>query len=155
MTAPRNKRTPKSDSTQTKKSKGEHFLAWSVFNRDLSQLEFFKRVLEEATDSSVPLLERLKFLSVLSNNFDEFFMVRVSGLKEMLQVENIGPLPGELKPAEQLKIIRECVLPIVDAQTRCLREDVLPGLAEKGVVVAPYDSLSSREKRKLSKYFMK
>jgi len=135
--------------------KEDRLLAWSVFNRDLSQLEFFKRVLEEATDSSVPLLERLKFLSVFSNNLDEFFMVRVSGLKEMLQVENIGPLPGELTPDEQLKVIRECVLPIVDTHSRCLREDVLPGLAAQGVVIAPYDSLSSREKRNLAKYFKK
>src|SRR5438552_12712757 len=111
MTAPRNKRTPKSDSTQTMKSKGEHFLAWSVFNRDLSQLEFFRRVLEEATDKSVPLLERLKFLSVFSSNLDEFFMVRVSGLKEMLEAEELEPMLGELTPAEQLRVIRDRVLP--------------------------------------------
>jgi polyphosphate kinase len=87
----------------------QHFLAWSVFNRDLSQLEFFRRVLAEALDSSVPLLERLKFLSVFASNLDEFFMVRVSGLKEMLAIEEFGPMPGELTPAEQLIIIRTLV----------------------------------------------
>ena len=136
-------------------AKADRILAWSVFNRDLSQLEFFKRVLEEATDNSVPLLERLKFLSVFSNNLDEFFMVRVSGLKEMLQVDNLGPLPGELTPNEQLKIIRERVLPLVQNQTRCLRDEVIPALAAKDVTIAPYSSLSSREKKRLAGYFMK
>jgi polyphosphate kinase len=139
----------------TKRSKRDHFLAWSVFNQDLSQLEFFRRVLEEATDKSVPLLERLKFLSVFSNNLDEFFMVRVSGLKEMLDVEDIGPMPGELTPAEQLSVIRKRVLPLVDAHTSCLRDEVIPGLKARGVIIAPYASLSKSEKRSLAKYFMK
>ena len=118
-------------------------------------MEFFRRVLEEATDNSVPLLERLKFLSVFSSNLDEFFMVRVSGLKEMLDVEEVGPMPGQLTPTEQLKVIRERVLPLVEAHTRCLREEVIPGLNARGVIIAPYDSLSRIEKRRLAKYFMK
>src|ERR1051325_1762407 len=66
--------------SKAKGARDDHFLAWSVFNRDLSQLEFFKRVLEEAGDESVPALERLKFLAVFVSHLDEFFMVRVSGL---------------------------------------------------------------------------
>jgi polyphosphate kinase len=131
------------------------FFAWSVLNRDLAQLEFFKRVLEEATDKSTPVLERLKFLSVFSSNLDEFFMVRVSGIKEMLPIEDIGPMPGELMPLEQLAAIRNRVLPLVEEQTRCLRDDVLPELAANGVVIAPYKTLSKDEKRSLSQYFMK
>src|SRR6476646_8693732 len=95
-------------------SGGEPFLAWSVFNRDLSQLEFYKRVLEEASDESVPLLERLKFLAVFTSNLDEFFMVRVSGLKEMLDIADVQPMPGELTPTEQLKVIRERMVPMVE-----------------------------------------
>ena len=80
-------------------------LSWSVLNRDLGQLEFFRRVLEEASDESLPFLERLKFLAVFNSNLDEFFMVRVSGLKEMLDIKDIPPMPGELSPDEQLKVI--------------------------------------------------
>jgi polyphosphate kinase len=133
----------------------EPFLAWSVFNRDLTQLEFFKRVLEEATDESVPLLERLKFLAVFTSNLDEFFMVRVSGLKEMLDIKDLQPMPGELEPAAQLKLIRERVLPMVEGQANCLRNSVLPELAKQGVEIVPYDSLSGNEKRVLDLYFMK
>ena len=128
---------------------------WPVFNRDLSQLEFFKRVLEEATDESVPLLERLKFLAVFASNLDEFFMVRVSGLKEMLEIRDFEPLAGELEPAEQLKVIRERVLPMVDEQVRCLQESVLPELAKRGVAIVSYDSLEAGEKKLLNHYFMK
>jgi len=133
----------------------ESFLAWSVFNRDLTQLEFFKRLLEEAADESVPPLERLKFLSVFSSNLDEFFMVRVSGLKEMLEISDFQPLPGELLPREQLSVIRERVLPLVQEQVRCLHEMVLPALAAHGIEIVRYDSLSPREKKSLNSYFMK
>ncbi|HVS83481.1 MAG TPA: polyphosphate kinase 1 [Pyrinomonadaceae bacterium] len=136
-------------------SENEHFLAWSVFNRDLSQLEFFKRLLEEATDESVPLLERLKFLSIFASNVDEFFMVRVSGLKEMLEIKELQPMPGELTPDEQLKIIRERVLPMVEQQVNCLRDNVLPELTKQGIEIVQYDSLTPREKKVLDHYFMK
>jgi len=132
-----------------------HFLAWSVFNRDLSQLEFFKRLTEEAADPSVPLLERLKFLAIFASNLDEFFMVRVSGLKEMLEAEDIEPIPGELTPSEQLKIVRERMVPMMQEYARCLREQVLPALEAEGIIIAPYTSLSKREKKTLDEYFMK
>ena len=136
-------------------AKEEHFLAWSVFNRDLSQLEFFKRVLEEAADESVPALERLKFLAVFVSNLDEFFMVRVSGLKEMLEIKDVQPMPGELSPPEQLKVIRKRVLPMVKEQVKILHDSVLPELAKNGVEIVGYDSLSPGEKKTLNQYFMK
>src|SRR6266850_2039248 len=109
----RGKNSLASEIGDPKRSKPRHFLAWSVLNQDLCQLEFFRRVLEEATDNSTPLLEKLKFLSVFSANLDEFFMVRVSGIKEMLDLEEIRPMPGELTPTEQLEVIRKRVLPLV------------------------------------------
>jgi polyphosphate kinase len=133
----------------------EHFLAWSVFNRDLSQLEFFRRVLEEAADESLPALERLKFLAVFTSNLDEFFMVRVSGLKEMLDISGLAPMPGELTPREQLQAIRERVLPMAAEQAKCLHQSVLPQLASHGVTIESYDSLSPRAKKYLNQYFMK
>jgi polyphosphate kinase len=91
---------------------------------------------------------------VFTSNLDEFFMVRVSGLKEMLEVEEIAPMPGELSPAEQLKVIRERVLPMVDEQVRCLRDIVLPELTKQGVEIVSHDSLSPAEKKALHRYFM-
>jgi polyphosphate kinase len=135
--------------------KEDLFLAWSVFNRDLMQLEFFRRVLEEATDESLPLLERLKFLSVFASNLDEFFMVRVSGLKEMLDVQSIEPIPGELSPQEQLDAIRERVVPMVEQQMKCLHEQVLPALEAAGVIIAKYQDLTAKEQELLSNYFMR
>jgi polyphosphate kinase len=135
--------------------KPNRFYSWSVLNRDLAQLQFFGRVLEEATDRSTLVLEKLKFLSIFSSNLDEFFMVRVSGIKEMLPIDDIGPIPGELTPTEQLSVIREQVLTLVEEQTQCLREEVLPKLEANGVVIAPYKSLSKSERQTLSQYFMK
>jgi polyphosphate kinase len=135
--------------------KPNRFYSWSVLNRDLAQLQFFGRVLEEATDRSTLVLEKLKFLSIFSSNLDEFFMVRVSGIKEMLPIDDIGPIPGELTPTEQLSVIREQVLTLVEEQTQCLREEVLPKLEANGVVIAPYKSLSKAERQTLSQYFMK
>ena len=142
-----------SDLPAKKSSKPKRFLAWSVLNRDLCQLEFFRRVLEEATEKSTPALEKLKFLAVFASNLDEFFMVRVSGIKEMLSIEDIGPMPGELTPSEQLEVIRKRVLTLVDEHTRCLRDQVIPELESQGVVIARYATLSEEEKRNLAQYF--
>ena len=123
------------------------------FNRELSLLEFHARVLEEALDESNPLLERLKFLSIFASNMDEFFQIRVSGLKEELDDRNVVS-PDGLTPAEQLKKIRERVLLLMDEQARCLREDILPQLKAAGVSLVPYESLSRHEKEILKDYFM-
>lgn len=122
------------------------------FNRELSLLEFHARVLDEGLDRSNPLLERLKFLSIFSSNLDEFFMIRVSGLKEELE-HQVDLSPDGLTPAQQLSTSRERVLALIAEQARCLREDVLPGLAEAGIAVVSYASLSRHEKERLQHYF--
>jgi len=124
------------------------------FNRELSLLEFHKRVLEEALDETNPVLERLKFLSIFSTNLDEFFMIRVSGLKEELE-ENVTELSADgMTPGEQLRAIRHQVLSLIGEQTRALREQILPELEAKGIKVVPYAALNSEEKTALRGYFM-
>ena len=84
------------------------------FNRELSLLEFHRRVLEEGLDQSNPVLERLKFLAIFSSNLDEFFMIRVSGLKEELE-ENVTELSLDgMTPDEQLREIRQRLLPMLE-----------------------------------------
>ena len=123
------------------------------FNRELSLLEFHARVLEEALDEQNPLLERLKFLSIFSSNLDEFFMIRVSGLKEEME-HNVDVSPDGLTPAQQLAKTRERILSLVDQQARCLRDDVLPSLAAAGIEVVSYDSLLQQEKKRFEEYFI-
>jgi polyphosphate kinase len=124
------------------------------FNRELSLLEFHKRVLEEGLDQDNPVLERLKFLSIFSSNLDEFFMIRVSGLKEELE-ENVTELsPDGMTPEEQLREIRERVLPMLKKQTRCLREQLLPELEAAGIHVLEYSSLEPDEQKALRSYYM-
>jgi len=123
------------------------------FNRELSLLEFHGRVLEEALDDRNPLLERLKFLSIFSSNLDEFFMIRVSGLKEEMEHKLSVVSADGLTPAEQLAKTRERVLALVEEQARCWREEVLPGLKEAGLSVISYDSLSHHEREVLKDYF--
>src|SRR5215203_3779742 len=123
------------------------------FNRELSWLEFNRRVLEEAADPSLPVLERLKFLSIFSTNLEEFFMIRVSGLKEQV-AEGIGKLsPDGLTAAEQITEIHSRLRPMLDRQSEYLRRDVLPELEKAGIIIESYSDLNSKEKRQLNKYF--
>src|SRR6516162_4450979 len=89
-------------------------------NRELSWLEFNRRVLEEAQDPQVPLLERLKFLAIFSSNLDEFFMVRVGGLQQKVQARIAqGSGADRMPPAEQLERIGQAVRQMVEEQHRC------------------------------------
>jgi polyphosphate kinase len=124
-----------------------------LFNRELSQVEFFNRVLEEALDESQPLLERLKFLAIFSSNVDEFFMIRVSALKEALEEEVTELSPDGLTPAEQLHKIRERLVPLVAEHGRCLQQEIIPQLRANGIEIANYVSLSEEEQASLDEYF--
>jgi polyphosphate kinase len=122
------------------------------FNREFSLIEFHARVLEEALNVKNPLFERLKFLAIFSSNLDEFFMIRVSGLKEELG-HVTAPSPDGLTPEQQLDRVREKILPLVAQQSKCLRDDVLPKLREAGIELAQYASLSHHEKQSVDEYF--
>jgi polyphosphate kinase len=124
-------------------------------NRELSLLAFQRRVLEEAEDSGNPLLERIKFLSILASNLDEFFMVRVAVLKQKLATggrEIIGE--ARLPLAEQLEAIRAEITRIMEDAYRCFREQLLPSLEQAGIELVQYSSLSRAEKSALEAYFL-
>lgn len=121
-------------------------------NRDLSLVEFYRRVLDEALDTSQPILERLRFLAIFSSLIDEFFMIRLTGLREKAQFRSEVSADG-LTAAEQLASIRRSFREMLTSQSRCLAHDVLPELAENGIVLLPYESLSSEEKAELRAYF--
>ena len=122
-------------------------------NRELSWVEFNRRVLEEALDERHPLLERLKFLAIFSSNLDEFFMVRVSGLREALDAGILEQSPDGMSPAEQLAEINARLRPMLERQMRCLKEDVLPALAHEGIVIRSFRDLTKREKKFANDYF--
>lgn len=124
-----------------------------LFNREVSWLEFDRRVLEEAMDPEVPVLERLKFLSIFSSNLDEFFMIRVSGIKEQVE-EGVGELsPDGLTPAEQLDQLRGRLRPMLRKQADHLADVVFPELEKAGVTIEAYKYLDAKERKKLDKYF--
>jgi polyphosphate kinase len=122
-------------------------------NRELSLLEFHARVLEEASDLSNPLLERLKFVSIFASNLDEFFMIRVSTLKEELENEVASLSADGLTPREQLDESRKRILHLLNTQAASLLEEILPALKTAGLDLASYNSLSAVEKQELDQYF--
>ncbi len=124
-----------------------------LFNREVSWLEFDRRVLDEAMDENLPVLERLKFLSIFSTNLDEFFMIRVSGLKEQIDEHVAKRSLDGLSAAEQLKEIGKRLRPLLKKQVGYLSETVLPELANSGITIEPYKLLDAKDKKKLDKYF--
>lgn len=124
-----------------------------LFNRELSWIEFNRRVLEEALEPNRPLLERLKFLAIFSTNLDEFFMIRVSGLKQQMEAEMpIISLDG-MSPAEQLLAVATKLNPLIELQMSCLREKILPELANIGIRIIAYDQLNSNERTEVDTYY--
>src|SRR5271170_4574095 len=112
-------------------------------NRELSWLEFNRRVLEEAKDPTVPLLERLKFLAIFSSNLDEFFMVRVGGLQQKVQARIArGSGADRMPPSEQLEKIGQTVRQLVAEQYHCMAETVQPALEAENIVLRLRGELS-------------
>ena len=124
------------------------------FNRELSWLQFNQRVLEEAEDKSNPLLERLKFISIFSSNLDEFFMVRVAGIKEQIESGIIEPSSDGKTPEQQLAAIRKELLTLVARQTSVLMKEVLPAMEREGITLHSFANLNQREKEYLHNYFI-
>ena len=139
---------PKLVETQNTPARTDIFL-----NRELSLLKFHARVLEEAFDDRNPLLERLKFLSIFNSNLDEFFMIRVSGLKQEIEEEIDAVSADGQSPEQQLKKVREQVLLLTQQQSKVWLDDLQPRLAKDGLELAQYDSLTVHEKETLNNYF--
>ena len=123
-------------------------------NRELSWLEFNRRVLEEAQDPTIPLLERLKFLAITESNLDEFFMVRVGGLQQKRQSGvGFGSGADRTPVAVQLERIGEFVRQLVDDMQKCLGNEVLPGLQKEGIVLRNPEDLTPKDRDQAAKIF--
>ncbi|WP_046175200.1 RNA degradosome polyphosphate kinase [Domibacillus indicus] len=123
-------------------------------NRELSWLNFNKRVLEESSDLNNPLLERMKFLAIFSSNLDEFFMVRVAGLKDQVKAGfNKPENKAGLTPKQQLNRISIKAHELVKIQNRVLREEILPSLAEEGFYLKKPAELTKEQRQFLLDYF--
>jgi polyphosphate kinase len=129
-------------------SSAEHYI-----NRELSLLEFNERVLAQALDSRVPLLERLKFLCISSNNLDEFFEIRVAGLKQRIELGSDQPGPDGLVITEQLQAIHDRTCSLVNAQYSCLSEVLLPALRTQGIELVARNTWDSATCSWLEQYF--
>lgn len=122
-------------------------------NRELSLLEFQRRVLEEARDPQNKLLERVKFLAIVSSNLDEFFMVRVAALKQKLAAGKPDLSIDGKTVTQQLEAVRASVDQLVGQMYDCWQNHLLPELAENGIVIADYSTLDSREREAVDRYY--
>jgi polyphosphate kinase len=122
-------------------------------NRELSFLEFNQRVLEQAKDRRIPLLERVRFLCISCANLDEFFEIRVAGLEELLEAGAVQGGPDGLPVPEQLKAIRARTVRLVDEQYQLLNDVLLPELAQNGVVFVSPETWTEAQAAWLADYF--
>lgn len=130
--------------------KTSHFL-----NREISWLRFNLRVLEEAEDERNPLLERVKFLTIFATNLDEFFMIRVSGLRRQVAAGTGGATPDGKTPSEQILAINRELGAHYERYDRCWKQKVLPALREAGIHVLHYTELTPRERKTVQEYFQR
>ncbi|MCF8241128.1 MAG: polyphosphate kinase 1 [Melioribacteraceae bacterium] len=137
----------------TKDDLKKYFEPQNFFNRDLSWLEFNRRVLEEALDENLPLLDRIKFVAIFFSNLDEFYMIRVSGLKEQIRAKVIEPTIDGLTPIQQLSRIEKEVQEMLDTLYDVWNKQLLPQLEENKIFIVDINDLSEAEQNHLSKYF--
>jgi polyphosphate kinase len=123
-------------------------------NRELSQLEFNSRVLAQATDPRVPLLERVRYMCITSANLDEFFEVRVATIREQMRLGASKPGPDGIGPQEVLAQVRARVQDLVKAKYACWNQELLPELEKEGIRFLPRDAWNAKQKKWLHHYFM-
>src|SRR6266481_8481990 len=116
----------------------------NFINRELSWLEFNRRVLEEAQDQRQPLIERVKFLTIVSSNLDEFFEIRVAGIKQQIESATSHLGPDGLSPTDTFNSIQRIVRELVAAQYALWNEELLPELAKNGIRIPKMADLSAR-----------
>ncbi len=127
----------------------------NFFNRDLSWIEFNRRVLDEALNKELPLLEKIKFLSIFHSNLDEFYMIRVSGLKEQVAAGVLEPTIDGLTPREQIIRIEKAVLPLLKTSSDLWNKQIIPELRKHKIIISRLDKLPKVEKDILNEYFKK
>jgi polyphosphate kinase len=124
-----------------------------MLNRELSLLQFQARVLEEASDLRNPLLERVKFLSIFGSNMDEFFMVRVSGIRKQVDAKISENSPDGMTPREQLVAIRKRALHLFKQAQHCYQHELLPELDNQGIHVLNYHRLNASQRKRVDENF--
>jgi polyphosphate kinase len=122
-------------------------------NRGLSWLEFNQRVLDQALDKENPILERLKFLCIVSSNLDEFFEVRVAGLKQQVQTSSVALAPDGMSPKSELASISKRARRQVDDQYRCWKEEIEPALAAESIRFHDYPDVPEAERAHFEQFF--
>ena len=127
----------------------------NFINRDLSWVEFNRRVLEEALNPELPLLEKIKFISIFHTNLDEFYMIRISGLKEQVVANVLEPTIDGLTPIEQLRKVEQKVRPMLDQVMDLWKNEIVGNLKDNGIEIINYTQLSASEKEILTNYFKK
>ncbi|MCE1190009.1 MAG: polyphosphate kinase 1 [Ignavibacteria bacterium] len=127
----------------------------NFINRELSWIEFNRRVLEEALNPDLPLLEKVKFVSIFSSNLDEFYMIRVAGLKELITAGFSEPSIDGLTPIQQLAQIEQKLLPMLEECIDLWKNHIVPELATNNVYICQYPDLSPEEQESLNQYFKK
>src|ERR1700756_4406373 len=116
----------------------------NFINRELSWLEFNRRVLEEAQDATQPLIERIKFLSIFSSNLDEFFEIRVAGIKQQIESETSDVGPDGLSPTETFNQIQRLTHELVATEHALWNEQLLPELAKHGILIRAVSKLGAK-----------
>jgi polyphosphate kinase len=122
-------------------------------NRELSLIEFNRRVFEEAKDVRHPLLERVKFISIFETNTDEFFMIRLAGLKDQVASRNIVRSPDGLTALQQLKAVRKTLRPLQQEVRDYWRAEIVPLLANEGIFIRDYEQLDDEQQAAMRTYF--
>ncbi len=123
------------------------------FDRELSWLKFNKRVLELAQDEALPVIERASFAAIFANNLDEFFMVRVAGLKRRIDTGIAVTAASGLSPRQQLRAISEQAHRLQDEHAHYIIDHILPDLAKEQIVLLSWDKLTAAEQERLSRYY--